>query len=108
MKTILEHLIDSLPADIAAAAIRNTDKTMQDAPVSSPSEALRGAFPWWSSKQGFKYWEEVYELVSTAGDFRNLESALSIKCELEEELARLSRLFNERYDAADGKVGFTL
>ena len=46
-KTLEEIFIDSMPADIAAMAIRNTDESLLNIEIdSSPDQALHKAFYW--------------------------------------------------------------
>jgi len=74
MKTIQDYFEDSLPADIAAMAIRNTDESALNAKIcTSPKSALRGGFIWAQSPQGFLFWKSVYESIES-GDFRELEA----------------------------------
>ena len=74
MKTIEEHLIDSMPADIAAMAIRNTSENILDLKIcKTPAAALQKAFDWAGSNQGYAFWSSVFDTVSQSRDFRDLK-----------------------------------
>ena len=74
MKTIEEHFIDSMPADIAAMAIRNTDEDLLHMSLcQTPATALLFAFDWATSDQGYAFWSSVFDTVSENRDFRDLK-----------------------------------
>ena len=76
MKTIEEHFIDSMPADIAAMAIRNTDEGLLHMSIcQTPAAALHFAFDWAASNQGFAFWASVSDTVSENRDFRDLKAS---------------------------------
>ena len=73
-KTIEQHLIDSMPADIAAMAIRNTSENILDLKIcKTPAAALQKAFDWAVSNQGYAFWSSVFDTVSQSRDFRDLK-----------------------------------
>ena len=73
MKTIEEHFIDSMPADIAAMAIRNTSADLLDLKIcKTPAAALQRAFWWAETDQGSAFWSSVFLTISKDGDFRNM------------------------------------
>lgn len=72
MKTIEEHFIDSMPADIAAMAIANTeDSLLELKSYKTPEAALQHAFTWCNSKQGNLFWSQVFDTLQAEGDFRD-------------------------------------
>jgi len=72
MKSIEEHFIDSMPADIAAMAIANTeDSLLELKSYKTPEAALRHAFTWCNSKQGNLFWSQVFDTLKAEGDFRD-------------------------------------
>jgi hypothetical protein len=74
MKTIEQHFEDSMPADIAAMAIRNTDEDLLHMSIcQTPAAALHFAFDWAASNQGFAFWASVSDTVSENRDFRDLK-----------------------------------
>ena len=74
MKTIEQHFYDSMPADIAAMAIRNTDEDLLHMSIcQTPAAALHFAFDWAASNQGFAFWASVSDTVSESRDFRDLK-----------------------------------
>jgi hypothetical protein len=74
MKTIEEHFYDSMPADIAAMAIRNTDEDLLHMSIcQTPAAALQKAFDWAASDQGYAFWSSVFDTVSESRDFRDLK-----------------------------------
>jgi hypothetical protein len=74
MKTIEEHFIDSMPADIAAMAIRNTDEDLLRLNIcQTPAAALQKSFDWAASDQGYAFWSSVFDTVSENRDFRDLK-----------------------------------
>lgn len=79
MKTIRDHFQDSMPADIAAMAIRNTDEDLIDLKIFSellpktPADALQIAFHWSASQQGRDFWENIFYILSEGGDFRDFQ-----------------------------------
>jgi len=76
MKSIEEHFIDSMPADIAAMAIRNTPDDLLDLKIcKTPADALMEGFNWVDSREGYAFWKSVFSTVSKEGDFRDMESA---------------------------------
>ena len=73
-KTIEEHFYDSMPADIAAIAIRNTDENLLHMSIcQTPAAALQKAFDWAASDQGYAFWSSVFDTVSENRDFRDLK-----------------------------------
>ena len=73
-KTIEEHFYDSMPADIAAMAIRNTDEDLLHMSIcQTPAAALQKAFDWAASDQGYAFWSNVFDTVSESRDFRDLK-----------------------------------
>jgi len=73
-KTIEEHFYDSMPADIAAMAIRNTDEDLLHMSIcQTPAAALQKAFDWAASDQGYAFWSSVFDTVSAGRDFRDLK-----------------------------------
>ena len=73
-KTIEEHFIHSMPADIAAMAIRNTDEDLLHMSIcKTPAAALQKAFDWAASDQGYAFWSSVFDTVSESRDFRDLK-----------------------------------
>lgn len=91
MKTIEEHFIDSMPADIAAMAIRNTDESLLNIETdSSPAQALLKAFCWANSEQGGAFWIEVYSALKGEIDFRDLDTT-----KYEQAIAGLEELHAE-------------
>ena len=73
-KTIEEHFIDSMPADIAAMAIRNTDEDLLHMSIcKTPAAALQKSFDWAASDQGYAFWSSVFDTVSESRDFRDLK-----------------------------------
>ena len=73
-KTIEEHFYDSMPADIAAMAIRNTDEDLLHMSIcKTPAAALQKAFDWAASDQGYAFWSSVFDTVSESRDFRDLK-----------------------------------
>ena len=73
-KTIEEHFYDSMPADIAAMAIRNTDEGLLHMSIcQTPAAALQKAFDWAVSDQGYAFWSSVFDTVSESRDFRDLK-----------------------------------
>jgi hypothetical protein len=73
-KTIEEHFYDSMPADIAAMAIRNTDEDLLHMSIcQTPAAALQKAFDWAASDQGYAFWSSVFDTVSGSRDFRDLK-----------------------------------
>ena len=73
-KTIEEHFYDSMPADIAAMAIRNTDEDLLHMSIcQTPAAALQKAFDWAASDQGYAFWSSVFDTVSENRDFRDLK-----------------------------------
>jgi len=74
MKTIEEHFYDSMPADIAAMAIRNTDEGLLHMSIcQTPAAALHFAFDWAASDQGYAFWSSVSDTISENRDFRDLK-----------------------------------
>lgn len=74
MKTIEEHFYDSMPAPIAAIAIRNTDEDLLHMSIcQTPAAALQKAFDWAVSDQGYAFWSSVFDTVSGSRDFRDLK-----------------------------------
>jgi len=74
MKSIEEHFIDSMPADIAAMAIRNTDEDLLHMSLcKTPATALLFAFGWATSDQGYAFWSSVFDTLSENRDFRDLK-----------------------------------
>jgi len=74
MKTIEEHFEDSMPADIAAMAIRNTDQDLLRLSIcKTPAAALQKAFDWAVSDQGYAFWSSVFDTISENRDFRDLK-----------------------------------
>jgi len=74
MKSIEEHFIDSMPADIAAMAIRNTPDDLLDLKIcKTPADALMEGFLWVDSREGYDFWKSVFSTVSKEGDFRYLQ-----------------------------------
>ena len=73
-KTIEQHFYDSMPADIAAMAIRNTDEDLLHMSIcKTPAAALQKAFDWAASDQGYAFWSSVFDTVSESRDFRDLK-----------------------------------
>ena len=73
-KTIEQHFYDSMPADIAAMAIRNTDEDFLHMSIcQTPAAALQKAFDWAGSDQGYAFWSSVFDTVSESRDFRDLK-----------------------------------
>ena len=73
-KTIEQHFYDSMPADIAAMAIRNTDEGLLHMSIcQTPAAALQKAFDWAASDQGYAFWSNVFDTVSESRDFRDLK-----------------------------------
>ena len=73
-KTIEQHFYDSMPADIAAMAIRNTDEDLLHMSIcKTPAAALQKAFSWPGSDQGYAFWSSVFDTVSESRDFRDLK-----------------------------------
>lgn len=73
-KTIEQHFYDSMPADIAAMAIRNTDEDLLHMSIcQTPAAALQKAFDWAASDQGYAFWSSVFDTVSESRDFRDLK-----------------------------------
>ena len=73
-KTIEEHFIHSMPADIAAMAIRNTDEDLLHMSIcQTPAAALQKSFDWAASDQGYAFWSSVFDTVSESRDFRDLK-----------------------------------
>jgi len=73
-KTIEEHFYDSMPADIAAMAIRNTNEDLLHMSIcQTPAAALQKAFDWAASDQGYAFWSSVFDTVSESRDFRDLK-----------------------------------
>ena len=73
-KTIEEHFYDSMTADIAAMAIRNTDEDLLHMSIcKTPAAALQKAFDWAASDQGYAFWSSVFDTVSESRDFRDLK-----------------------------------
>jgi len=73
-KTIEQHFYDSMPADIAAMAIRNTDEGLLHMSIcQTPAAALQKAFDWAVSDQGYAFWSSVFDTVSESRDFRDLK-----------------------------------
>lgn len=73
-KTIEEHFIHSMPADIAAMAIRNTDEDLLHMSIcKTPAAALQKSFDWAASDQGYAFWSSVFDTVSESRDFRDLK-----------------------------------
>jgi len=73
-KTIEQHFYDSMPADIAAMAIRNTDEDLLHMSIcQTPAAALQKAFDWAASDQGYTFWASVFDTVSAGRDFRDLK-----------------------------------
>ena len=73
-KTIEQHFYDSMPADIAAMAIRNTAEDLLHMNIcQTPAAALQKAFAWASSREGYTFWVEVFEMLAGHGDFRDLK-----------------------------------
>ena len=73
-KTIEQHFYDSMPADIAAMAIRNTDEDLLHMSIcQTPAAALQKAFDWAASDQGYAFWSSVFDTVSGSRDFRDLK-----------------------------------
>ena len=73
-KTIEQHFYDSMPADIAAMAIRNTDEDLLHMNIcQTPAAALQKAFDWAASDQGYPFWSSVFDTVSESRDFRDLK-----------------------------------
>jgi len=73
-KTIEQHFYDSMPADIAAMAIRNTDEDLLHMSIcQTPAAALQKAFDWAVSDQGYAFWSSVFDTVSESRDFRDLK-----------------------------------
>lgn len=65
MKTIEQHLRETLPTDICEIAISNAkDKKTKHEPLTNTFErfesALIAAFTWQNTKQGYDYWHDVY------------------------------------------------
>ena len=72
-KTIEQHFYDSMPADIAAMAIRNTDEDLLHMSIcQTPAAALQKGFDWAASDQGYSFWASVFDTVSENRDFRDL------------------------------------
>lgn len=62
MKTRQQWFEDELPADIAAMAIRNTEKyeiSFLDGKCSSLENSIIGGFLWKETTQGGIFWEQV-------------------------------------------------
>ena len=59
MKTIKEWLND-LPEEVREKALRNARKDSLDVKRISFKKALAGAFIWYKSPEGHKYWNEIY------------------------------------------------
>lgn len=73
-KTIEQHFYDSMPAPIAAIAIRNTDEDLLHMSIcQTPAAALQKAFDWAASDQGYAFWSSVFDTVSESRDFRDLK-----------------------------------
>ena len=90
-KTLEEIFIDSMPADIAAMAIRNTDESLLNIEIdSSPDQALHKAFYWANSEQGGAFWIEVYSALKGEIDFRDLDTT-----KYEQAIAGLEELHAE-------------
>ena len=74
MKTLEEHFYDSMPADIAAMAIRNTDEDLLHMSIcQTPAAALQKAFDWAASDQGYAFWSSVFDTLLENRDFRDLK-----------------------------------
>ena len=73
-KTLEEHFYDSMPADIAAMAIRNTDEDLLHMNIcQTPAAALQKAFDWAASDQGYAFWSSVFDTLLENRDFRDLK-----------------------------------
>jgi len=91
MKSIEEHFIDSMPADIAAMAIRNTPDDLLDLKIcKTPSAALQRAFWWADTDQGSAFWTSVFLTISKEGDFRDMRIE-----QLEQDRKRLDWLLRD-------------
>lgn len=90
-KTIEQHFYDSMPADIAAMAIRNTDEDLLHMSIcQTPAAALQKAFDWAASDQGYAFWSSVFDTVSESRDFRDLKVS-----EYDLAMAGLKKLHSE-------------
>lgn len=91
MKTIEEHFYDSMPADIAAMAIRNTSENILGLKIcKTPAPALQQAFVWAGTDQGSAFWGSVFLTISEEGDFRDMRIE-----QLEQDRKRLDWLLRD-------------
>jgi len=58
MQTI-EHYFNTLPENIKSIALERL--TNNDYLVSSQSEAVSFGFRWYESKEGYRYWNNIFE-----------------------------------------------
>lgn len=77
-KTILEVLKDRLPnlaveldkvdeADLPTSCLRSTLDEVLDTEESDTAYILSGAFGWWQTPQGDKFWREKYNTLLETG-----------------------------------------
>jgi hypothetical protein len=91
VKSIEEHFIDSMPADIAAMAIRNTSEDLLDLKIcKTPAAALQRAFWWADTNQRSAFWASVFLTISKEGDFRDMRIE-----QLEQDRKRLDWLLRD-------------
>jgi hypothetical protein len=75
MKTARQHLSDSLSKELYDKAMSNiTDASNLDKEYHASSSALVASFVWSLSKEGFPFWEKIFnelELVDNVDIFSN-------------------------------------
>lgn len=101
MKTFEEQFIDSMPADIAAMAIRNTAEDILNLKIcKTPAIALQLAFWWSDTDQGSAFWANVFLTISREGDFRNTRIE-----QLEQDEKRLNWLLSTQSGYSINRLG---
>ena len=57
--TIKQHF-ETLPEPIRSKALANVEPLIQDRTENSLADALINGFMWWTSKEGWEYWDQVH------------------------------------------------
>lgn len=70
MKTILEYLKE-LEEPYKTQALNNTSDEILKEDVKTLEEAIKLAFVWEKSQQGWNYWNEVHSLICISNTFKD-------------------------------------
>lgn len=63
MKKTIKEWLEELPEPYRTQALNNADEVLLECTEETQSEALKGAFMWFTTEEGHDYWSQLHKTL---------------------------------------------